>query len=168
MSDADGFKDEIAPPQEQSQSAGFEILYFEPNRPLYKELGRLRDEYRSDCIVTLATLSDVAMRVPMIKHKWVARLCRYQNDLKDAGKMLKKEIDKVSDEIRNAAPVKLPQTAIDKEATSGKYPKIAVLKERCELIERLVSQCDDIVNKHVRYLNDEIRTIVEIQKMETL
>lgn len=161
-------EDIIETPELDKETSVYENLYAECNRPLYRELRRLRDEYKADCVINLMNLGDKTMLVPSIKQKWVGRMCKYENTLKDIEKLLKAEIAKISDDIQNSATVKLTKAAIEREAANGQYPKVAIIKERFDLIERIISQCDHIVNKHIRYLNDEIRSIIEMQKLETL
>ena len=165
FSDLNSVQEESSEIQDES-SKSFAELYSEYNKPFFDQIAKIQAEYKADCNLSLYSLGDVIQRVPAIKQKWVSRMCKYKNQLIDTKKLLKREITSISEDIQNNSKIKLTPMAIDKEATSSKYPRTSILSERCELLDRLVEDTSDIVNKHMRYFNEDIRAIIDFEKLE--
>lgn len=144
-----------------------ETLYHPLNEPLHEALAQHRSEYRNDVAFDRTDVGEMAMKVPGIKAKWVARHDEYRNLKIDAERMLAAELKAAVKRVREASPIELTKAAAEKKAAEDD-PRIAIIQERIELLDRLAAQSWEIVDKHLRYLNNEIQTVVDTIKLETM
>ena len=144
-----------------------ESLYHSLNMPLYEALKEHRAEYRRDTSFSRVDIGDVAMKVPAIKAKWVARHDEYKNAKADTEKQLAKELKAAVKKIRDESQIELTKIAAEKKAME-EIPIIGILQERIELLDRLESQSWEIVEKHLKYFNSEVQTIIDTIKLETM
>lgn len=144
-----------------------ETLYHELNMPLYEALKEHRAEYKRDTTFSRVDIGDVAMKVPAIKAKWVARHDEYKNAKADAEKQLAKELKAAVAKVRKESKIDLTKIAAEKKAME-EIQILEVLKERIELLDRLESQSWEIVEKHLKYFNSEVQTIIDTIKLETM
>ena len=144
-----------------------ETLYHELNMPLYEALKEHRAEYKRDTTFSRVDIGDVAMKVPAIKAKWVARHDESKNAKADAEKQLAKELKAAVAKIRKESKIDLTKIAAEKKAME-EVQILEILKERIELLDRLESQSWEIVEKHLKYINSEVQTIIDTIKLETM
>ena len=144
-----------------------ETLYHELNMPLYEALKEHRAEYKRDTTFSRVDIGDVAMKVPAIKAKWVARHDEYKNAKADAEKQLAKELKAAVAKVRKESKIDLTKIAAEKKAME-EIQILEVLKERIELLDRLESQSWEIVEKHLKYFNSEVQSIIDTIKLETM
>jgi hypothetical protein len=144
-----------------------ETLYHELNMPLYEALKEHRAEYKRDTTFSRVDIGDVAMKVPAIKAKWVARHDEYKNAKADAEKQFAKELKAAVAKVRKESKIDLTKIAAEKKAME-EIQILEVLKERIELLDRLESQSWEIVEKHLKYFNSEVQTIIDTIKLETM
>lgn len=142
------------------------VTYNECNLPIVEEFKKYYEDYGNDCKIDYANLGDKVMSVPSIKHKWVTRLCIYRNKLQDTKKqrdgVVKTEIEKV----KSNSKVEMSTITAKKKVESQENSTIAILNERIELLERMVSVLEEIV-QHMRYFGNEVSAIVDWVKMES-
>jgi len=142
--------------------------YFDCNVQLANTINQLEDEYAEDCKVTYATLGDKVMQIPQIKQKWISRLQFYRRELSEAKAMREDEFNNVVKEIKKNSKVEMSTASAAKAISSGNYPRLAAIEERVALYEEILQAIDDIVNKHIRYINEEIRCMVDMTKLENM
>lgn len=144
-----------------------ETLYHPLNMPLHEALKEHRAEYKADTKFSRVDIGEVAMKVPAIKAKWVARHDEYKNAKADAEQQLAKELKAAVAKIRKESQIELTKIAAEKKALED-IPILGILQERIKLLDRLESQSWEIVEKHLKYFNSEVQTIIDTIKLETM
>ena len=144
-----------------------DTLYHPLNMPLYEALKEHRAEYKKDTTFSRVDIGDVALKVPAIKAKWVARHDEYKNAKADAEKQLAKELKAAVAKIRKESQIELTKIAAEKKAME-EIPILGIIQERIGLLDRLESQSWEIVEKHLKYFNSEVQTIIDTIKLETM
>lgn len=142
-------------------------LYHPLNMPLHEALKEHRAEYKADTKFSRVDIGEVAMKVPAIKAKWVARHDEYKNAKADAEQQLAKELKAAVAKIRKESQIELTKIAAEKKALED-IPILGILQERIKLLDRLESQSWEIVEKHLKYFNSEVQTIIDTIKLETM
>ena len=142
--------------------------YFDCNVQLADTVNKLEEEYADDCKVSYATLGDKVMQIPQIKQKWISRLQFYRRELSEAKAMRDEEFNNVIKEIKKNSKVEMSTASATKAISSGNYPRLEAIEERVGLYEEILQAIDDIVNKHIRYINEEIRCMVDMTKLENM
>lgn len=137
--------------------------YFDCNQPLVDEFDKIYSEYEKDCEMSYANMSEKVLSVPSIKHKWVTRLCIYRNKLYEHKRLLNRITEEAIVEHKKKSKIEISSATARKEIE--KDCKIIVIKERVELLERMVEVLIDI-NGHMKYFNNEVSAIIEWHKME--
>ncbi len=144
-----------------------DTLYHPLNMPLHEALKEHRAEYKADTKFSRVDIGEVAMKVPAIKAKWVARHDEYKNAKADAEQQLAKELKAAVAKIRKESQIELTKIAAEKKALED-IPILGILQERIKLLDRLESQSWEIVEKHLKYFNSEVQTIIDTIKLETM
>lgn len=141
------------------------VTYNECNLPIVEEFKKFYEDYGKDCKIDYANLGDKVMAVPSIKHKWVTRLCIYRNLLSDTKKQRDNTINEAIKKLRENSKVEISTITAKKKVESQDNSTISALNERIDLLERLVTVLEEIV-QHMRYFGNEVSAIVDWVKME--
>ena len=131
-----------------------------------KVLKEMKDEFIEDFTLSIDVLAEKTLRVPLIKHKWVARLqqCKMQERLLKEEYSKRTEIEK--NEIRKNVKVDLSDSDMNQVRVKN--------SERMEEIDNLLQ----IVNFKKEYLemmtssmqynfSKDISNMIEMHKLET-
>ena len=122
-------------------------------------------EAQEDTHVDEMTISEKAMKIPGIKHKWVARLIKAKSDENRLKKLKAVAISKVSIQIKEKSSVSLSDNSIYNAALKHESvhkidDSIVETREIIEYLERL--------EKIFASITWDYKNIIEVMKMETL
>ena len=117
-------------------------------------------EILGDIRVDELSLKDKAMLVPVIKHKWVARLMTHKDQMRRLVNAKKAAV-----KVHTAdAPVALSRHALEQAALNN--PNIAKLEESIEKLKIIIEYLEK-VEKLVSSLTFDCKNIIDLQKLET-
>jgi hypothetical protein len=108
-------------------------------------------------------MKDVQMRLPAVKHKWVARLIQQKIELNKYKKLKLEAIEAVIGNLRKENPVLLSDTALSKQAEKNlTVQKIIIKMEECELLIDYLEKVEKVCNS----TSFDIKNLVELKKLE--
>jgi hypothetical protein len=108
-------------------------------------------------------MKDVQMRLPAVKHKWVARLIQQKIELNKYKKLKLDAIDAIMGNLRKENPVLLSDTALSKQAEKNlTVQKIIIKMEECELLIDYLEKVEKVCNS----TSFDIKNLVELKKLE--
>ena len=108
-------------------------------------------------------MKDVQMRLPAIKHKWVARLIQQKIELSKFKKLKQEAIGAVIDGLRKSNPVLLTDTALAKQAEKNEtVQKIIIKMDECEMLIEYLEK----VEKVCSCTTYDIKNLIDIKKLE--
>ena len=108
-------------------------------------------------------MKDVQMRLPAVKHKWVARLIQQKIELNKYKKLKVEAIEAVIQSLRKEAPVLLSDAALAKKAEKNETIQKIVLKmEECEILIDYLEKVERVCNG----TSYDIKNLVDIRKLE--
>ena len=108
-------------------------------------------------------MKDVQMRLPAVKHKWVARLIQRKIELNKYKKLKVEAIEAVIQSLRKEAPVLLSDAALAKKAEKNETIQKIVLKmEECEILIDYLEKVERVCNG----TSYDIKNLVDIRKLE--
>jgi hypothetical protein len=108
-------------------------------------------------------MKDVQMRLPGIKHKWVARLIQQKIELNKYKALKAEAIANLSDSLRKENPVLISDPALAKQAE-----KHMTVKKISDKIEECIILIDYLekVEKVCSGTSYDIKNLIDIKKME--
>ncbi len=127
----------------------------------------LFDKYRAELEEELElndfNMKDVQMRLPAIKHKWVARLIQQRIELYKFKQLKITAIDAVIDRLRKENAVLLSDHALSKQAEKNEtVQKIIIKMEECEMLIEYLEKVEKVCSGTTY----DIKNLVDIKKME--
>lgn len=124
---------------------------------------KYRLELEIDTQVDELNVKEVQMKLPAIKHKWVARLIQAKGDLRKLVVARTKALDQLKTHIN--PPITLPErNKIDAASKNDLIKKIDQQINQQELIIDYLSRVEQIM-KNFTY---DIKNIIDIMKMESM
>ncbi|MDD4109987.1 MAG: hypothetical protein PHS54_00375 [Clostridia bacterium] len=125
------------------------------------------DKYKSELEEELDlsdfNMKDVQMRLPGIKHKWVARLIDQKIELSKLKRLKLDAIETVSDKFRKENPVLLSDAALAKQAE--KHELVQKILEKINETEILIEYLEK-VEKVCSSTSFDIKNLIDIKKLE--
>lgn len=125
------------------------------------------DKYKTELTEELDlsdfNMKDVQMKLPGIKHKWVARLIDQKIELNKLKKLKAKAIETVSQKLRKENVVILSDAALSKQ--SEKHELVRKIIEKIEETEILIEYLER-VEKVCSSTSYDIKNLIDIKKME--
>lgn len=127
----------------------------------------LFDKYRAEIEEELElsdfNMKDVQMRMPAIKHKWVARLIQQKIELNKFKKLKAEAIEAVIDKTRKDNPVLLSDHALAKQAEKNELIQKIILKmEECEMLIDYLEKVEKVCSS----TSYDIKNLIDIKKLE--
>ena len=127
----------------------------------------LFDKYRAEITEELDlsdfNIKDVQMKLPAIKHKWVARLIQQKIELSKFKKLKHEAIEAVIQNLRKENPVLLSDMALSKQAEKNDtIQKIIIKIEECEMLIEYLEKVEKVCSS----TSYDIKNLVEIKKLE--
>jgi predicted transcriptional regulator len=126
-------------------------------------LNKYRSELEEELDLSDFNLKDVQMRMPGIKHKWVARLIDQKIELNKLKKLKAEAVETVSDKLRKDNPVILSDAALAKQAE--KHELVQKINDKIEETEVLIEYLEK-VEKVCTSTSYDIKNLVDIKKLE--
>lgn len=125
------------------------------------------DKYKTELTEELDlsdfNMKDVQMKLPGIKHKWVARLIDQKIELNKLKKLKAKAIETVSQKLRKENVVILSDAALSKQ--SEKHELVRKIIEKIEETEILIEYLEK-VEKVCSSTSYDIKNLIDIKRME--
>lgn len=120
-------------------------------------------ELEIDTQVDELNVKDIQMKLPAIKHKWVARLIQAKADLRKLTNMRIKAMEQLKSRVNS--PITLPETNIANAASKQELVRrIDIQITQQELIIDYLSRVEQIM-KSFTY---DIKNIIDIMRMESM
>ena len=108
-------------------------------------------------------MRDVQMKLPAIKHKWVARLIQQKIELNKYERLKAEAIEALIPNLRREGNVLLSDVALAKQAEKHEtVQKIIAKIEECEVLIEYLEKIEKVCNS----TSFDIKNLVEIKKME--
>lgn len=126
-------------------------------------LERYSQEIAEDTAVDEINVKDVAMRLPGIKHKWVARLINHKRQLNRLENEKESIIEATMKKIKEKGDIQLSKTAMTAKIST--LESVKVLDEKIDEQKALVDYLEH-VESIFRYMTNDIKNVIDIMKME--
>lgn len=124
---------------------------------------KYRAELESELDLSDFNMKDVQMRMPAIKHKWVARLIQQKIELNKYKNLKKVATDTVVENVRSRNPVLLSDAALMKQAEKHETVQKIISKiEECEILIEYLEKVERVCNG----TSYDIKNLVDIKKLE--
>ncbi len=108
-------------------------------------------------------MKDVQMRMPAVKHKWVARLIQQKIELSKFKKLKIEAIEAVVDKLRRENVVLLSDHALAKQAEKNETIQRILLKmEECEILIDYLEKVEKVCSS----TSYDIKNLIDIKKLE--
>lgn len=128
------------------------------------DLDNLFNEYQKeitqDIKVDELSLKDKTMLVPIIKHKWVARLMTHKVQLRKLNDIKKKKTKAVA----AASPVVLSKATLEQAASND--PSLIQIQDSIDKLEVIIEYLEK-VEKLTSSLTWDCKNLIDLQKLET-
>lgn len=111
-------------------------------------------------------VKDIQLKLPSIKHNWVARKAHQKFELKRLKELRAEALDKVSDKIRDEEHVGLSQRALNNAA--AKHEVIVKIDNEIAFTEGMIDYLDDVVQYVFRNMTFDIKNFIELVQQETM
>lgn len=125
------------------------------------------DKYKTELTEELDlsdfNMKDVQMKLPGIKHKWVARLIDQKIELNKLKKLKAEAIETVSQKLRKENVVILSDAALSKQ--SEKHELVRKIIDKIEETEILIEYLER-VEKVCSSTSYDIKNLIDIKRME--
>lgn len=126
-------------------------------------LERYSQEIAEDTAVDEINVKDVAMRLPGIKHKWVARLINHKRQLNRLENEKESIIEATMKKIKEKGDIQLSKTAMTAKIST--LESVKALEEKIDEQKALVDYLEH-VESIFRYMTNDIKNVIDIMKME--
>jgi hypothetical protein len=126
-------------------------------------LEKYGQEIAEDTAVDEINVKDVAMRLPGIKHKWVARLINHKRQLNRLDKEKEAVIEATLKKIKEKGDIQLSKSAMTAKIST--LESVKVLDEKIDEQKSLVDYLEH-VESIFRYMTNDIKNVIDIMKME--
>jgi hypothetical protein len=126
-------------------------------------LEKYGQEIAEDTAVDEINVKDVAMRLPGIKHKWVARLINHKRQLYRLDKEKEVVIEATLKKIKEKGDIQLSKSAMTAKIST--LESVKVLDEKIDEQKSLVDYLEH-VESIFRYMTNDIKNVIDIMKME--
>ena len=130
-----------------------------------EQLVKYQQELEEDTAVDELNIKDMSMKLPAIKHKWVARLIYAKREVSKLKNQRREAIDKASQIAIQESPVSMSDSSARRAAANHELViKINNKLEEQELIVEYLDKCIDVF----RNMTWDFKNMVELIKLETL
>lgn len=126
-------------------------------------LEKYGQEIAEDSAVDEINVKDVAMRLPGIKHKWVARLINHKRQLNRLEAEKESIIEATMKKIKEKGDIQLSKNAMTAKIST--LESVKALDEKIDEQKALVDYLEH-VESIFRYMTNDIKNVIDIMKME--
>ena len=131
-----------------------------------KLLEKYKEELDADTAIDEMNVLQQQMKLPAVKHKWVARLIEHKNRLNKLNRKRKTTRAAVLTSLENnGIPIGIPKGKIESKIDGTE--SMLTLDEEIEDTEAMIEYLEKI-EQIFRSMTYDIKNIVEIQKMESM
>ena len=129
-----------------------------------KIFDKYRAELEQDLAIDEFRVKETQLKLPSVKHKWVARLIQHKQEKGKLASIRQETIDSVVAEIRNTSPIAISdRTVITKAENTDSIRRIDSKIQECGLMIDYLERVEKICSS-VTY---DIRNLIELHKLET-
>ena len=121
------------------------------------------EEVTEDTRVDEINVKDVAMRLPGLKHKWVARLINHKKGLYRLEREKEEIIESALKKIKERGDIQLSKAAMTAKIST--IDSVKVLDAKIDESKALVEYLDHVVTIF-RYMTNDLKNIVDIMRLE--
>jgi hypothetical protein len=132
------------------------------NNPEVDIFEKYKKEIELDIALDEINIKEVQMRLPAIKHKWVARLIQAKSDLKKLQSIRRLAVERLRGQA--APPIQLPNKLKDEAAT--KQSAIVKIDKQISQLETIIEYLTkvEVITRSMTY---DIRNLADIIKLES-
>lgn len=128
-------------------------------------LDKYNEELKEDTKIDVLNLRDVQLKLPAIKHKWVARLISHKHEISKLNDLIDKAKETIIEKQLKDSTVKVSRPTLEKMVENNDV----ILKIRNNIKEHeLLILYLEKVEKILSTTTYDIKNLVEIMKLETL
>ena len=128
-------------------------------------LDKYSEELNNDTRMDEINIKEVQLKLPGLKHKWIARLIKHKSELKKLNKLKELAKEKIVNKLTSDPNITLSKISLEKKAESNETMKKIVDKINDE---QLIIAYLEKVETIFRSFTYDIKNVVEIMKLETL
>jgi len=122
-----------------------------------------REELENDAKIDRFNLTDIQMKLPGIKHKWVARLINHKKELNKLKDTLKQVKEKLVEDLQKEAKVILTTPTLERKADAHEVcQKLQAEIRNQELIILYLEKVENIF----RTMSYDLSNVVQLIKLE--
>lgn len=122
-------------------------------------------ELADDCQITMLNLRDAQMRLPGVKHKWIARLINHKIELGRIKKMIVEAKNTIVERQIKENKVAVSRPTLERMAEEN--PTVLKMREKYEEHEYAVMYLEK-VEQILRNVTFDVKNLTEIMKLEQL
>jgi hypothetical protein len=126
-------------------------------------LEKYGQEIAQDTAVDEINVKDVAMRLPGIKHKWVARLINHKRQLNRLEAEKASIIEATMKKIKEKGDIQLSKNAMTAKIST--LESVKILDEKIDEQKAMVDYLEH-VESIFRYMTNDIKNVIDIMRME--
>lgn len=121
------------------------------------------EEVTEDTRVDEINVKDVSMRLPGLKHKWVARLINHKKGLYKFEREKEEIIEATLKKIKERGEIQLSKAAMTAKIST--IDSVKILDAKIDESKALVEYLDHVVTIF-RYMTNDLKNIVDIMRLE--
>lgn len=121
------------------------------------------EEVTEDTKVDEINVKDMTMRLPGLKHKWVARLINHKKGLYRLEREKEEIIESALKKIKERGDIQLSKAAMTAKIST--IDSVKVLDAKIDESKALVEYLDHVVTIF-RYMTNDLKNIVDIMRLE--
>lgn len=121
------------------------------------------EEVTEDTRVDEINVKDVSMRLPGLKHKWVARLINHKKGLYKLEREKEEIIEAMVKKIKERGDIQLSKTAMTAKIST--IESVKDLDARIDDLKALVDYLEH-VETTFRYMTNDLKNVIDIMRME--
>ena len=124
-----------------------------------------REELKEILKIDQINVKDVQMRLPAIKHSFVARYIQAKIDLNKLKSLRNNEKDKLIDELIKNSPVTMNKRTC--EDLADKHSSIKKINDEIFLQELLVDYLEQVISSVFKNVTFDISNVIKLIELET-
>jgi hypothetical protein len=117
----------------------------------------------ADAAIDEINVKEVAMRLPGIKHKWVARLINHKRPLYALENERAELVERTVKKIKEKNEIQLSKTAMISKISS--FDTVKSLDDKMSEQKAIIEYLEH-VESIFRYMTNDVKNVIEIMKME--
>jgi len=124
---------------------------------------KYEEEIKEDSHVDELNVKEVAMKLPGIKHKWVARLIKHKRTLYNLEQQKETLIEAALKQLKQRSDIQLSKAAMT--AKLAGMDSVAQINAKIDNEKNIIDYLEH-VETIFRYMTNDIKNVIDIMKME--